>query len=260
MTDLYRAVSTEYGSLIGQETAQHSESLVCINTTHSRPLNHTTLNIQTDNMSTTDANKPKKTVNHPTYAEMVASSIAMLKDRRGSSRQAITKHVCANYDVDAVRASFFIQKALKKGIEEGTFKKAKESGKGAGRYKLVLKKETTSKRTKPAVKKTTSKGTKPAPKMSTKPVAKKSSSKGAKGAKKSSTKRAKVAKKPSSKGAKQVAMKSPKGAKPGAMKSSKGAKPGAMKSPKGVKPAAMKSSKGAKTTKKSSFKGAKPAA
>ena len=258
MTDLYRAVSTEYGSLIGQEAAQHSESLVCINTTHSRPLNHTTLNIQTDNMSTTDANKPKKTVNHPTYAEMVASSIAMLKDRRGSSRQAITKHVCANYDVDAVRASFFIQKALKKGIEEGTFKKAKESGKGAGRYKLVLKKETTSK------------GTKPAPKMSTKPVAKKSS---AKGAKKSSTKRAKVAKKPSSKGAKQVAMKSPKGAKPGAMKTpkrakqvavamktSKGAKLGAMKSPKGVKPAAMKSTKGAKTTKKSSFKGAKPAA
>ena len=246
MTDLYREVSAEYGSLIGQEAAQHSESLVCINTTHSRPLNHTTLNIQTDNMSTTDANKPKKTVNHPTYAEMVASSIAMLKDRRGSSRQAITKHVCANYDVDAVRASFYIQKALKKGIEEETFKKAKESGKGAGRYKLVLKKETTSKGTKPAVKKTTSKGTKPAPKMSTKPVAKKSS---AKGAKKSSTKRAKVAKKPSSKGAKQVAM-----------KSSKGAKLGAMKSPKGVKPAAMKSSKGAKTTKKSSFKGAKPAA
>ena len=132
MTDLYREVSAEYGSLIGQEAAQHSESLVCINTTHSRPLNQTTLNVQTDNMSTTDANKPKKTVNHPTYAEMVASSIAMLKDRRGSSRQAITKYVCANYDVDAVRASFFIQKALKKGIEEGTFKKAKESGKGAG--------------------------------------------------------------------------------------------------------------------------------
>ena len=188
MTDLYRAVSTEYRSLIGQDTAQHSESLVCINTTHSRPLNHTTLNIQTDNMSATDANKPKKTFNHPTYAEMVASSIAMLKDRRGSSRQAITKYVCANYDVDAVRASFYIQKALKKGIEEGTFKKAKESGKGAGRYKLILKKETTSKRTKPAVKKTSSKGTKPAPKMSIKPVAKKSSSKGAKVAKKSSSK------------------------------------------------------------------------
>ena len=156
MTDLYREVSAEYGSLIGQETAQHSESLVCINTTHSRPLNQSTLNIQTDNMSTTDANKPKKTVNHPTYAEMVASSIAMLKDRRGSSRQAITKYVCANYDVDAVRASFYIQKALKKGIEEGTFKKAKESGKGAGSYKLVekaKKKKSAAKKVKPSTKK-----------------------------------------------------------------------------------------------------------
>ena len=230
MTDLYRAVSTEYGSLIGQEAAQHSESLVCINTTHSRPLNHTTLNIQTDNMSTTDANKPKKTVNHPTYAEMVASSIAMLKDRRGSSRQAITKHVCANYDVDAVRASFYIQKALKKGIEEGTFKKAKESGKGAGRYKLVLKKETTSKGTKPAVKKTSSKGTKPAPKMSIKPAANKSSTKGAKVVKKSSDKGVKFAKKSSIIGAKPVAKKSSKGVKPAVKKTLKGAKPAEKKS------------------------------
>ena len=242
MTDLYREVSAEYGSLIGQEAAQHSESLVCINTTHSRPLNHTTLNIQTDNMSTTDANKPKKTVNHPTYAEMVASSIAMLKDRRGSSRQAITKHVCANYDVDAVRASFYIQKALKKGIEEGTFKKAKESGKGAGRYKLILKKETTSKRTKPAVKKTTSKGTKPAvkktsskgtkpaPKMSIKPAANKSSTKGAKVVKKSSDKGVKFAKKSSIIGAKPVAKKSSKGVKPAVKKTLKGAKPAEKKS------------------------------
>ena len=230
MTDLYRAVSTEYGSLIGQEAAQLSESLVCIKTTHSRPLNHTTLNIQTDNMSATDANKPKKTVNHPTYAEMVASSIAMLKDRRGSSRQAITKHVCANYDVDALRASFYIQKALKKGIEEETFKKAKESGKGAGRYKLVLKKETTSKGTKPAVKKTSSKGTKPAPKMSIKPAANKSSTKGAKVVKKSSDKGVKFAKKSSIIGAKPVAKKSSKGVKPAVKKTLKGAKPAEKKS------------------------------
>ena len=259
MTDLYREVSAEYGSLIGQETAQHSESLVCINTTHSRPLNHTTLNIQTDNMSTTDANKPKKTVNHPTYAEMVASSIAMLKDRRGSSRQAITKHVCANYDVDAVRASFFIQKALKKGIEEGTFKKAKESGKGAGRYKLVLKKETTSKGTKPAVKKTTSKGTKPAVKKTsskgTKPAVKKTSSKGTKpapkmsikpAANKSSTKGAKVVKKSSDKGVKFAKKSSIIGAKPVAKKSSKGVKPAVKKTLKGAKPAEKKSTSAGK--------------
>ena len=43
--------------------------------------------------------KPKKPAEHPTYAVMIGAAIAALKDRTGSSRQAILKYICANYKV-----------------------------------------------------------------------------------------------------------------------------------------------------------------
>merc|ERR1739847_57505 len=57
--------------------------------------------------------------------------------RTGSSRQAILKYVCANYKVDAAKAGQHLRMALKAGIKKGTLKMAKESGKGAGCFKLV---------------------------------------------------------------------------------------------------------------------------
>ena len=83
----------------------------------------------------------KKSSDHPTYAEMISSAISTLKDRTGSSRQAIAKFVCANYQVDADKAALHLRRALKKGVEDGVFKTARESGKGAGSYKLVVKKK-----------------------------------------------------------------------------------------------------------------------
>ena len=83
----------------------------------------------------------KKSSDHPTYAEMISSAISTLKDRTGSSRQAIAKFVCANYKVDADKAAAHLRRALKKGVEDGVFKTARESGKGAGSYKLVVKKK-----------------------------------------------------------------------------------------------------------------------
>ena len=80
----------------------------------------------------------KKSSAHPTYAEMISSAISSLKDRTGSSRQAIAKFVCANYEVDADKAALHLRRALKKGVEDGVFKTARKSGKGAGSYKLVL--------------------------------------------------------------------------------------------------------------------------
>ena len=80
----------------------------------------------------------KKSSAHPTYAEMISSAISTLKDRTGSSRQAIAKFVCANYEVDADKAALHLRRALKKGVEDGVFKTARKSGKGAGSYKLVL--------------------------------------------------------------------------------------------------------------------------
>ena len=96
----------------------------------------------------------KKSSDHPTYAEMISSAISTLKDRTGSSRQAISKFVCANYKVDADKAAAHLRRALKKGVEDGVFKTARESGKGAGSYKLVVKKKMPAvKKTKPSTKK-----------------------------------------------------------------------------------------------------------
>merc|ERR1719192_2688877 len=80
---------------------------------------------------------------------MIAAAITALKDRTGSSRQAILKYICANYKVDAAKAGQHLRMALKAGIKKGTLKMAKESGKGAGCFKKVK----AVKPKKPAVKK-----------------------------------------------------------------------------------------------------------
>ena len=110
----------------------------------------------------TKANK-KPAGGRPTYAEMISAAIVALHVRGGSSRQAIYKYVCANYQVDPNKAALFVRKALTKGVEGGLFKRAKESGKGAGCFKLV-KKEKTAKP--PVAKKSAPKVAKPAAKKS----------------------------------------------------------------------------------------------
>ena len=91
-------------------------------------------------MSATEAKKAtKKPAEHPTYAAMIAAAIAALKDRTGSSRQAIFKYICANYKVDAAKAGTHVRLALKAGVKKGTLKMAKETGKGAGSFKLAEK-------------------------------------------------------------------------------------------------------------------------
>merc|ERR1712109_52016 len=74
---------------------------------------------------------------HPKYSVMIAAAITALKDRTGSSRQAILKYICANYKVDASKAGQHLRMALKASIKKGSLKMAKESGKGAGCFKLV---------------------------------------------------------------------------------------------------------------------------
>merc|ERR1711863_70767 len=129
---------------------------------------------------TADAAKPKKVAKpkapaaHPKYSVMIAAAIAALKDRTGASRQAILKYICANYKVDAAKAGQHLRMALKAGIKKGTLKMAKESGKGAGKFKLVKvekpKKKAAPKK-KPAAKKATKKPA--AKKAAKKPAAKK---------------------------------------------------------------------------------------
>merc|ERR1719166_902741 len=123
------------------------------------------------------AKKPKAPAAHPKYSVMIAAAIKALKDRTGSSRQAIAKYICANYKVDAAKAGVPLRLALKKGVAAGTLKMGGAAGKkGAGCFKIgekakVEKKKKPKKvvkKKKPAAKKPTAK--KPAAK---KPAAKK---------------------------------------------------------------------------------------
>ena len=129
-----------------------------------------------------------------------------LKDRTGSSRQAIAKYVCANYQVDADKAAFHLRRALKKGLEDGVFKTARQSGKGAGSFKLVEKKKK-----KPSVKKA-----KPSSKKSAVDAAKKakSSAKKKPAVKAVAAKKSKAGKKSGTSKAKSVSKKSKVGKKP----------------------------------------------
>merc|ERR1711990_174855 len=126
---------------------------------------------------TADAAKPKKVAKpkapaaHPKYSVMIAAAIAALKDRTGSSRQAILKYVCANYKVDAAKAGQHLRMALKAGIKKGSLKMAKESGKGAGKFKLV-KVEKPKKKAAPKKKPAAKKAKKPAAKKAAKPAKK----------------------------------------------------------------------------------------
>ena len=147
--------------------------------------------------------KVKAPAAHPKYSVMIAAAITALKDRSGSSRQAILKHICANNKVDAAKAAVQIRLALKRGVAKGVLKMARESGKGAGSYKLVKvvkpKKEKKPKKPKAKKPKKEKKAKKPAAKKAKKPAKKPAEKKPAKKAVKKPAK--KVAKKPAKKAA-----------------------------------------------------------
>merc|ERR1711970_309467 len=137
---------------------------------------HTNTKLLIINMSAPvkKASKPKAPAAHPKYSVMIAAAITALKDRTGSSRQAILKHICANNKVDAAKAAIHLRMALKRGVAAGSLKMAKATGKGAGSYKLAEKK--VEKKPKKVVKKPAAK--KPAAKKAAKkPAAKKAAKK-----------------------------------------------------------------------------------
>lgn len=150
---------------------------------------------------------PKKPADHPKYIEMIIAAIGALKERGGSSRQAIAKYIRANYKVGD-GADTHIKSALKRGVAGSAIKQVKGTG-ASGSFKLSDKsadkkppkvKKAAAK--KPAAKKTPAKKT-------PKKAAKKSAKKAATPKKKLAPKKAKkpVAKKPA---AKKAAKKTPK--------------------------------------------------
>ncbi|XP_068693897.1 histone H1-delta-like [Montipora foliosa] len=175
------------------------------------------------------APKPKKPADHPPYLDMIKAAISALKERGGSSRQAIEKYIKSNYKVGEVGSH--LKMALKRGAASGKLVHTKGVG-ASGSFKLPKVEKKEKKPKKPAAKKPVAKAKKPAAK---KPVAKK--------AKKSPKKPA--AKKPAGKkaAAKKPAAKKAAAKKPAAKKAAKKPvkKPAAKKPAK--KPAAKKSSK-----------------
>lgn len=80
--------------------------------------------------------KPRTKPAHPRTSEMVGSAIKSLKERGGSSLQAIKKYISANYKVDSEKLAPFIKKYLKAAVASGELVQTK--GKGAsGSFKLA---------------------------------------------------------------------------------------------------------------------------
>merc|ERR1712088_653220 len=107
------------------------------------------------------------------YSVMIAAAITALKDRTGSSRAAILKHVVANNKVDAAKAATQVRLSLKRGVAKGALKMAAAKGKNAGSYKLVkVVKPKKVKKVKKVVKKKAAKKPKAAKKAAKKPAKK----------------------------------------------------------------------------------------
>merc|ERR1712128_391261 len=123
---------------------------------------HTNTKTQKIIMSAPAPKVKKAPAAHPKYSVMIATAITTLKDRTGSSRQAILKSIVANNKVDAAKAAVQVRLALKRGVVKGALKMARATGKGAGSYKLV-------KVVKPKKVKKVKKAKKPAAKKAKKP-------------------------------------------------------------------------------------------
>lgn len=79
--------------------------------------------------------KDKKIVARPPTSEMVTAAIKELKDRKGSSFQAIKKYIVSAYKVDGEKVAPFIKRYLKTAVSSGSVVQTK--GKGAtGSFKL----------------------------------------------------------------------------------------------------------------------------
>merc|ERR1712055_1094258 len=74
---------------------------------------------------------------HPKYSVMIIEAMKELKLRTGCSRTAILKQIKGVHDVgDEKKASVYLSLALKKGVEKGIFKKARDEGKNSNKFKL----------------------------------------------------------------------------------------------------------------------------
>ena len=154
----------------------------------------------------------KKAAEHPKYIDMISAAIAALKERNGSSRQAIAKYISANYKVGD-NPNVHLRAALKRGVTTAALTQTKGTG-ASGSFKLA--KKAVEKKKKPAKKPAAKKSTAKKPATTKKPAAKKTSAKKSSPKKKTAAKKSTTPKKAAKKPAKKSSAKKPK--KPAAKK------------------------------------------
>ena len=176
---------------------------------------------------TTKSKKSAKPAAHPQYSVMIKDAIQALKERNGSSRQAIIKYIDGNYKV-GTNVNTQVRLALKRMIAANSLVQTIGTG-ASGRFKVS--KDKVDKVTKPKPKKLKVDKKKPAAKKPKKPAAKQTKKPAAK-----------KAKKPAAKKAKKPAAKKPAAKKPAAKKQSakKAAKTAASKKAEKSKKSAKK--------------------
>lgn len=156
---------------------------------------------------TKKSKSPSKKVsqsNHPKYREMVKTAITCLKDRTGSSRQAIIKYILANYSVcdNQKMVASSVKMALKAGVAAQVFKQTKGVG-ASGSFKLGTGSKPEKAKTKASKAKKAAKPRSPK-KPASKPKKKKAATKKSPKPKKSAPKKSVKSKKPAPKKASKV--------------------------------------------------------
>ena len=87
--------------------------------------------------ATSGAAKNKKPADHPKYSEMIQKALTSLKERGGSSRQAVLKYIVKNFNVgnDEHVVNQHLKMALRAGIKNESLKQSKGSG-ASGSFRL----------------------------------------------------------------------------------------------------------------------------
>ncbi|VDD76822.1 unnamed protein product [Mesocestoides corti] len=86
------------------------------------------------------AKVPKAPATHPPFAKMIIEAIAALKERGGSSRQAIIKYINAHYVVDEKVVDSNVRRALSTATDAGNLVRVKGVGVN-GSFKISRKVE-----------------------------------------------------------------------------------------------------------------------
>lgn len=85
---------------------------------------------------------------HPPYGDMVKKAIGEMKDRKGSSRQAIIKYIRANFKVSSTEnVESMVKRSLVAGVKAGRFVNTKGAG-ASGSFKLPEKEKKAASKTK----------------------------------------------------------------------------------------------------------------